>query len=405
MTSEGGRVATPCSRAARDTLRVAFDDLPDGYFVTDLAGVVRDVNRAAARLVNSEPRFLAGKPLAALVDVADARMLRERIADLRPDAPIELELRIRPRGGEPMWVALRAALTQDGRTVLWAARDAHARHLAASALGRSQRDLQGFHAQRVAELERANDDNRELLARERRLREELVAADVAKDRLIGVLSHDLRSPLHAVLGWTQLLRREPLHAKARDLALATIESNARAQVRLLDELLCVSRIASESLQLARACVDLPALVHRAFEAAHARATERGVELVSACTPSITIMGDRERLDHALSTMLAHAVDATPAGGRVGIRLDIRGEHARLVLEDTGQGIPPSCSRRCSTPRASRSRPRPARTPSVCTSCAASSSFTAAALRRRARAQGGGRASPCSCRSVRCNRST
>ena len=202
-----------------------------------------------------------------------------------------------------------------------------------------QRDLKGFHAQRVAELERANQDNRELLARERRLREELVAADVAKDRLIGVLSHDLRSPLHAVLGWTRLLRREPLHSEARDLALATIESNARAQVRLLDELLCISRVASESLQLVRACVDLPALVHRAFEAALGRATARGVELVSACAPSITIMGDRERLDHALSTMLAHALDSTPAGGRVAIRLDIRGEHARLVVEDTGRGIP------------------------------------------------------------------
>ncbi len=329
------------ARAERDRYRALFDQSPDGYFLTDTLGVIRDVNVVAAELVEVEPRFLIGKPLAALVDVADARLLRARLSDLlRSGETLEVELRLRPRGGEPRWCGIKAVALQDGSGALWIARDTQAHHVASGALSRSYEGLQEVHARRLAELERANRDKEELLARERLLREELVAADAAKDRLIAVLSHDLRGPLHSVLGWTQLLRRETLDSNARDRALATIEQNARAQLHLLDGLLDVSRIASEAVQLERVRVDLSALAREELAALTAPAAERSVTLDSAVDPGIVVTGDRARLQQLLRRLLTRALASVSEGGRVELVAKVDDGGARIVVRDDGRGIAP-----------------------------------------------------------------
>lgn len=328
------------ARADRDRYRALFDQSPDGYFLTDALGVIRDANIAAAGLVNVEPRFLIGKPLAALVDVADARLLREHIALLRKKQSSEVELRLQPRGGDPLWLEMKVAVLQDGSGLLWGARDMQARHVASGLLSRKHDELQGVDSRRLAELERANRDKEELLVRERRLREELVMADVAKDRLIAVLSHDLRGPLHGVLGWTQLLRRETLDGKARDRALATIEQNARAQVRLLDELLDISRIASDSVQLERVAIDLSLLAQVERDAVAVGARERGVVIECAIAPGIVVTGDRARLQHLVRTLLTRSLGAVARGGRVELRVEADAMHARVVVRDDGRGFAP-----------------------------------------------------------------
>ena len=328
------------ARADRDRYRALFDQSPDGYFVTDALGVIRDVNVAAAKLVNIEARFLLGKPLAALVDVADARLLRERIAALRTQETGEVELRLRPRGGEPLWCGMKAAVLQDGSGILWVTRNTQERHVASGVLSRKHEDLQGVDSRRVADLERANRDQEELLVRERRLREELVMADVAKDRLIAVLSHDLRGPLHGVLGWTQLLRRETLDGKARDRALAAIEQSARAQVRLLDELLDISRIASDSVQLERVAIDLSALAEAERDALAPAALEREVVVESTITAGVIVTGDRARLQHLVRTLLTRALASSARGGHIDLRVDADAVHARVVVRDDGRGFAP-----------------------------------------------------------------
>ncbi len=112
------------ARSERDHYRELFDLSPDGYFVTDRLAVVRDVNVAGAKMVNVEPRFLVGKPLAAMVDLADSRLLREGIDQLRSVATVDLDLRLRPRGaGDPVWHSIKATRIEDGTAILWIARD------------------------------------------------------------------------------------------------------------------------------------------------------------------------------------------------------------------------------------------------------------------------------------------
>ena len=333
-------LASSRARSERDHYRELFDLSPDGYFVTDRLAVIRDVNAAGAAMVNIEPRFLVGKPLAALVDLADSRMMRSGIDQLRTGSTIELELRLRPRGGDSVWHTLKATVIETGTALLWIARDVHAQHTQHGTrdLGGSQDDVGSVPSGRIAQLERANRDKDELLERERHLREELAAADAAKDRFIGVLSHDFRAPLNAVIGWTQLLRREPLDHAARDRALATIERNAQAQVRLVEELLDISRIASNKVQLERTTLDLTDIVRRGVDSVLPVARERGVELDSVVSGGIVVFGDRARLDQVMAHLLSNALKFTSKGGRIIVLLERDGLHARITTQDTGRGI-------------------------------------------------------------------
>ena len=103
------------ARAERDRYQQLFDLAPDAYFVTDRLGVIRDVNASGARILAIEARFLIGKPLAALIDIADTRTLREGIEMLRTKPAIELEVRLRPRNAEPHCTSSRPCRSRPRR--------------------------------------------------------------------------------------------------------------------------------------------------------------------------------------------------------------------------------------------------------------------------------------------------
>jgi len=325
--------------AERDRYRELFDAAPDAYFVTDRVGVIRDVNAAGATMLGIEPRFLLGKPLTALVDAADTRLLRDAMSALRGRASAGLELRLKPRTSDARWHSVKGVNVEQGSAILWIARDVQEHHDASAALSSASQALDV--ATRQRELERANRDRAELLERERHLRVRLEEEHVAKDRFLSVLSHDLRAPLNAVLGWTQLLRREKLDESARDRGLATIERNARAQLRLLEELLDLSRLARGGAQLERFPVELRELVQRPIEGVAAEAGERKVEVrVALGEEALLVAGDRRRLEQVVSNLLSNALKFTPPGGRVTLTLDHDGTTARLEVADTGRGIAP-----------------------------------------------------------------
>jgi PAS domain S-box-containing protein len=313
--------------AERERYADLFERAPDAYVVSDRFGVIRDANTAAVQLFCLETRFLRGKPISAFVDANDVRPMNEMLDLLERGTIRTLELELRPRGGGEIHVLAHVSLTARGQRLLWIFRAA-------------PKPLKLPEGGNTRELARALRDKDELLARERRTREELERANRAKDRFIAILSHDLRAPLNAILGWTQLLRREVLDQAARSRAFETIERNARTQANLIEELLDISRMAADRIQLALAPVDVGAVARRVVEGATPRAAENGIELTYTVESDLVVIGDRERLEQVLMNLLSNALKYTPSGGRVYVEAKEHAGYVRLCVRDTGKGIGP-----------------------------------------------------------------
>jgi signal transduction histidine kinase len=182
---------------------------------------------------------------------------------------------------------------------------------------------------------------REAVAREREARADAEAASQAKDDFLAMLSHELRSPLNAIVGWTQVLRARKGEPAMVERALQTIERNARLQTRLVDDLLDVSRIAGGTLRLDRARVELVPLLESVIDSARPDAAELGIQLTSQLDPwTEAVLGDPARLDQVFRNLLSNAIKFTPPGGRVEVDLSSAAGQVRVAVTDTGAGIRP-----------------------------------------------------------------
>jgi PAS domain S-box-containing protein len=164
-------------------------------------------------------------------------------------------------------------------------------------------------------------------------------ASQAKDEFLATVSHELRTPLASIMGWTRLLRRGGLTLEKQSRALETLERNARAQTRLVEDLLDVSRIASGKTRLNVETAELDRIVESAVDSLRPSADARGVKLQVAVQPC-TLAGDPERLHQVLWNLLSNAVKFTPRGGQVAVSLEVRDRTAALTVSDDGQGIRP-----------------------------------------------------------------
>ena len=186
-------------------------------------------------------------------------------------------------------------------------------------------------ARRDAELSRTNAERAAALARER-------DANRLKDEFLATVSHELRTPLNAVLGWTRVLRTALAHDPRQQRALESIERNARAQARLIEDLLEVSRFATGKLRLQVRPVDLSALVTAAVEVVQPAAMAKRIRLdVRIDVRPAVISGDPDRLQQVIWNVMSNAVKFTPPEGRVSVRLQ-QTDGFRLTITDSGQGI-------------------------------------------------------------------
>ena len=168
------------------------------------------------------------------------------------------------------------------------------------------------------------------------------AAMRARDDFLSTLSHELRSPLNAVYGWATMLDRGQLDAEQSRHAIRVILRNVSTQVRLIDDLLDVSRVAAGKIRLLVQPVDLEAVVQDAIESIRPAADAKGIRLQSVlASPGGPISGDRDRLLQVVWNLLGNAVKFTPKGGRVQVRLQRVRSQVEILVSDTGQGIEPA----------------------------------------------------------------
>ena len=188
----------------------------------------------------------------------------------------------------------------------------------------------------------------ELLGRERAARLEAESAARARDEFLSVLSHELRTPLTAMLGWLRLMRDGVLDAAENVEALAVVERNARAQLRLVEDLLEVSRIVTGKVKLDVRTTDPAEPAEAALAAVRDAAEAKGVALVWVVdTPAATVAADPLRLRQVFAHLLTNAVKFTPPGGRVEVRVSREAaaggepsgpDWSVVRVSDTGVGI-------------------------------------------------------------------
>jgi PAS domain S-box-containing protein len=192
-----------------------------------------------------------------------------------------------------------------------------------------------IHDQKLAIEERA-----QALEQERNARIELEKANRMKDDFLAIVSHELRSPLNPILGWSKLLLNRKLDVAKTTQALEVIERNAQLQAGLIEDLLDVSRILRGKLSLNISLVDLVATIKAALDTIYLAAEAKSIQIQTHVGSVGIVEGDYNRLQQVFVNLLTNAIKFTPAGGRIEIRLDKVGSQARIRVSDTGKGISP-----------------------------------------------------------------
>jgi len=291
---------------------------------------------ASARIVLANERFclmtgwtaeaMRGNSIRELVIPADRTYLEESlrtVAGAVRAAPVELRA-LRPDGSET-WLQLALSPLGD--------EEASSRGSSAVVLDISSRKLA------EARLTQSDRKVRDMLERERVARADAERANRLKEEFLSTLSHELRTPLNAILGWSHLLRETASVPPDIDRGLTVIDRNARAQARIVDELLDMSSIITGKMRLEMRYVALDELIESTAEGLMPAFRAKGVTLDLALEhDTALIVGDRDRLSQIVFSLLSNALKFTARGDQVDVRLHRVGSQMQISVIDNGKGI-------------------------------------------------------------------
>lgn len=172
---------------------------------------------------------------------------------------------------------------------------------------------------------------------------ELQQANKIKDEFLAILSHELRSPLNPILGWATLLKSHKLDIETQNRALDTIERNTKLQIKLIDDLLDVSRIIQGKLSLNFAAVNLLHVIDAALETVRLAAAEKSMPIHKQIDATVGLVwGDFHRLQQVVSNLLGNAIKFSSSGQPIEIALSVitvaNENYAQITVKDAGQGI-------------------------------------------------------------------
>src|SRR5262245_9080866 len=314
--------ATAALRESTTLLQTLTTSTQDPIFAKDCDGRVLMVNPAALQAMGRDEKEVLGRnalEFARNVDEARRAMLNdERVME----------------SGEPLVVEETLSNASEVRTFLVTKsplRDAHGRIVGVVGV-----------ATDITERKEAQLELEELLLAETRLRGEAEQANRAKDEFLAIVSHELRSPLNALKGWSHVLSGSQMPEPAL-IARATqaIKRNVDHQARLIDDLLDTSRIISGKLILERRALNLVETVHAALDLARAGAVAKGIELrFFSDHPALSTEGDQARLQQVVTNLLSNAIKFTPENGLIETSLRQVADRIELAVRDTGIGIAP-----------------------------------------------------------------
>jgi len=319
-------------RQSEERFRLLVEGVSDyAIFMLDVNGLVASWNAGAQRIKGYVADEIIGRHFSTFYP-ADARQSGWPEHELRVAAElgrfVDEGWRIR-RDGTSFWASV----------TITALRDSQARLIGFAKL---TRDLTG--QKRTEALEVAGQEREAILEAERSARLEAQRATRIKDEFLATLSHELRTPLSSILGWTQILTLKADVLTPADLkrGIDVIDRNARAQVRLIEDLLDLNRIMAGKVRLDVKQVSLHEIVQSVIESAEPGAKAKDIRVearLDADTPLVS--GDSGRLQQVVWNLLSNAIKFTAAGGRIEVVLQRVGASSVLSVSDNGIGIPES----------------------------------------------------------------
>ena len=182
-------------------------------------------------------------------------------------------------------------------------------------------------------------ERRALLLREQTARAAADSANRAKYDFLATLSHELRTPAAAMIGWTELLKGGRLDSERTKKALAALERSARTQSAVLNDLLDVSRVVRGVMRLHVRRTNLPDIISEAIDIMEPAVIAKRLQLRLAIAPDVSIVdADPDRLRQILWNLLSNAVKFTPDDGWIAVEAARDGEFIRIRVSDSGCGI-------------------------------------------------------------------
>ncbi len=193
--------------------------------------------------------------------------------------------------------------------------------------------------QEITDIKFAEEQREQHLEFERAARAEAERVGRMKDEFLATLSHELRTPLNAIFGWTQLMKGGGIEPKLLAEGIDVIDRNVRAQTRLIEDLLDMSRVISGKLRLDVQYLDPSQSIDAAVETVRPAAEAKGIRIEKILDPqSGPISGDPGRIQQIFWNLLSNAIKFTPRGGKVQVLLERVDSHLEITVADTGQGI-------------------------------------------------------------------
>lgn len=295
----------------------------EGVFGVGLHGKTTFVNPAAARMIGRKPEDIVGTDFHTLVHPTFPGVLTCDPSRCRLYAVVH---------GEPLYEeAQETFFRNDGTSFPVEFSASPMRHEDGELLGSviTFRDVTEKRAAAMA-------------AEAERRFQEADAQNRAKDNFLATLSHELRTPMTSILGWVQFLRTGHFSQEELEEALRTIESSARLQARLIDDMLDVSRIILGKFQIDLEPTRIATIIEAALTTARPLAADNQVKLTWSMEHGDAVVDvDANRIQQVIHNLLSNAIKFTPAGKNVDLRLERDDSHLRIRVKDEGEGIDPA----------------------------------------------------------------
>ena len=327
--------------------RELFDFAPEAYLTTDLYGTIRDANIAAGRLLGAEPKYLVGKALHSFFEESARKQFPHQLDQLCDRTSLDdWELWLQPRNGPR--TAVSASVSRSARNYLaaeyrWIVRDVTKLRKTEDEIRELIRHLEVRVATGTVQLAAAYRTKDELLVSERRARAEAEAASNAKTDFLALMSHEFRTPLQAIFGYTELLERE-IHGPLTEAQRGDIKRIQQSQQHLLGLITAIldfSRIESGQgieVRVQPTLVNeilngMEGLIGSQLEPKELRYEFRRVDA------RIAAQADAAKVQQILLNLLANAIKFTPRGGTIRLECQSEWNHVAIRVVDSGIGIP------------------------------------------------------------------